>query len=97
MAIGFSGEPVPPFTGIGAAVSINSQRFSWAAISASASRSMLSKMFVPNPAMSIVCTGCVTPSTNDGITSVAASLPTNATPRSLIHGRTEACSPALLP
>src|SRR6185503_15035422 len=96
IAIGLSGDPVPPSTGMGPAVSMNSHRCSVAAASANASRSMLSKMFVPNPASSMVWTGCTTPSTRDGITSVAASLPTIATPRVLIHGSTLAWNPALL-
>jgi len=48
IANGFSGEPVPPGFGIGAATSRNSHRLSRAAVSASASRAMLSKMFAPS-------------------------------------------------
>ena len=40
----FSGDPVPPVTGIGLIVIMNSQRFSFAAVSASCSRSWLSRM-----------------------------------------------------
>jgi AraC-like DNA-binding protein len=44
VAIGFNGDPVPPFTGIGAALTRNAQRFRFAAASPSASRSHLSKI-----------------------------------------------------
>ena len=47
VAIGFNGDPVPPFTGIGAALTRNIQRFRFAAASPSASRSQLSKIGVP--------------------------------------------------
>ena len=43
-AIGFSGDPVPPRIGSGAAISMNSQRLRSAAASPSASRSQLSNM-----------------------------------------------------
>ena len=46
-AIGFNGEPVPPRTGIGDAVMRNSQRPSFSHVSASASRSQLSKICTP--------------------------------------------------
>ena len=46
--------------------------------------------------MSSVCTGSVTPSTIVGMTSDAASLPTNATPRAFIHGAIDAWNPAAL-
>ena len=40
--------------------------------------------------------GRAIPSTSDGVTSCAASLPRNETPRSLSHGATDACRPAAL-
>ncbi len=39
VAIAFTGNPVPPVTGTGATVSMNSQRFNFSAVPASASRS----------------------------------------------------------
>ena len=48
IAIVFSGNPVPPVTGIGLIVSMNSQRFSLAAVSPSASRSWLSSRLMPS-------------------------------------------------
>lgn len=47
VAIGFTGEPVPPRIASGATVSRNSHRFRFCAASASASRSTLSKMCTP--------------------------------------------------
>ena len=77
---------MPPVTGIGLIVIMNSHRFSFAAVSASASRSWLSRMFMPSAVINSVCTGKSTPSTIDGVTSEAASLPTIATPRALMNG-----------
>ena len=45
--MGLSGDPVPPTSGTGAAVSRKSHRFLFAAASLKASRSQLSKMFIP--------------------------------------------------
>ena len=47
VAMGLSGDPVPPSTGSGAAVIRNSQRFSRRAVALRASRSQLSKMGTP--------------------------------------------------
>lgn len=47
VAIGLTGEPVPPTTGIGAIVMRKSQRFRAAAASLSASRSQLSIRWIP--------------------------------------------------
>src|SRR5436190_24319816 len=96
IAIALSGKPVPLVTGTGAIVSMNSQRFSLAAVSPSASRSWLSSRLIPSAVIISVWIGRVTPSTFDGVTSWAASPPRNATPRALIHGATDACSPAAL-
>src|SRR5438309_202914 len=73
---------------------MNSQRLSLAAAAPSASRSWLSSRLIPIAVMKSVWIGSATPSTRDGVTSSAASLPTSATPRALNHGATEACSPA---
>ena len=51
---------------------------------------------MPSAVMSSVCTGRFTPSTIDGVTSDAASLPTIATPRALMKGMIEAWKPAAL-
>ena len=51
---------------------------------------------MPIAVMNSVCTGRLTPSTRVGVTSDAASLPTIATPRALIHGAIEAWKPAAL-
>src|SRR5262249_62187147 len=93
-AIGLSGEPVPPVNGIGAAVSRNSQRLRFAAASLKASRSQLSKRFTPSAINASWWIGSVRPSTPDGITSLAASLPSRATSRALSHFAHEACSHA---
>ncbi len=47
IAIGLTGDPVPPGTRSGATTSMNSQRFRPAAVSAAASRSRLSSRFIP--------------------------------------------------
>src|SRR5258708_7277669 len=47
VAIGLSGDPVPPTTAIGAAVNRNSQRLRAAQASLKASRSQLSKIYTP--------------------------------------------------
>src|SRR5262245_66264320 len=83
VAIGLSGEPVPPVNGIGAAVSRNSQRLRFAAASLKGSRSQLSKIFTPSAISASWWIGSVRPSTQAGITSVAASLPRNATSQRL--------------
>ena len=90
VARALSGNPVPPVTGTGAIVSMNSQRFNFAAVVLSASRSWLSRRWMPSAVMKSVCTGRLLPSTSDGVTSSAASLPANATPRALNHGATDA-------
>src|SRR5205814_3499685 len=66
VAIGFTGEPVPPLTGIGATVNKNSHRLRLAAASLSASRSQLSKMGTPMAIKTSWWIGCATPSTPDG-------------------------------
>src|SRR5438309_6335844 len=48
VAIGLSGDPVPPLIGSGAAVTRNSQRLRAAAASLRASRSQLSIKWIPN-------------------------------------------------
>lgn len=93
-ASGLSGEPVPPGTGNGAAVSRKSQRPSRAASSATASRSRLSKIGMPSPTSTSRWTGCETPSTCEGNTSLATSDPSTATPRSRRKRTEEAWSPA---
>ena len=85
VAIGFSGDPVPPSTGSGAAVTRNSQRLSRSESFASSSRSQLSKIGIPIALSVSRCTGWATSVTRDGITSLAASLPNIATSRSRSH------------
>src|ERR1051325_1172742 len=95
MAIGLRGEPVPPGMGIGEAVIRNAQRLRFAAAAERASRSQLSKMGVPIAISRSWCIGCVTPDTPEGMTSVAASLPTMATSRSFSHLAHDAYNPAI--
>ena len=52
---------MPPVTGIGFIVIMNSHRFNFAAVSASASRSWLSRMLMPSAVINSVCTGSATP------------------------------------
>jgi hypothetical protein len=75
VATGFSGDPDPPTTASGAAVSKNAQRFRLLAASDSASKSQLSKIGVPIATSNNWCRGCATPGTPEGATSVAASSP----------------------
>ena len=87
MANALAGNPVPPVTGTGATVSRNSHRFSLAAVSATASRSWLSRMSMPSAVIASVWTGRVMPSTSDGVTSCASSLPRNDDAALLQPGR----------
>ena len=49
---------------------------------------------MPSAVMARVCTGRLMPSTSDGVTSWASSLPRNETPRAFSHGATDAWYPA---
>jgi kynurenine formamidase len=90
IARAFTGNPVPPVTGTGAVVSRNSHLWRRAAVSASASRSWLSRMSIPIAVIASVCTGSPMPSTSEGVTSCASSEPRNDTPRAFSHGATDA-------
>src|SRR5262249_56903608 len=65
VAIGLSGDPVPPLIGSGAAVKRNSQRLRAAAASLNASRSQLSIKCIPRDTNAKSCTA---PGRSDGET-----------------------------
>src|SRR5262245_6927999 len=94
--MGFRAEPVAPGTANGAAVNRNSQRCLRFDSLLSSSRSQLSKIGIPIATRTSVWIGCTTPSIPDGMTSLAASLPSIATSRDFSHLAQEACSPAEL-
>jgi hypothetical protein len=68
-AIGLTGDPTAPVTGIGAAVSQNSYRPSAAQSAARASRSHISPMYSPMCGMTTWCSGWNAPSNSLGRTS----------------------------
>src|ERR1700684_3550839 len=94
MAIGFIGDPVPPSTAKGAAVNKKDQRFLALAASLRASKSQLSSIGVPIAVITAWCMGINPPSTPEGSTSEAKSLPRIDTSCFLNQGRQLASNPA---
>src|SRR2546427_725400 len=95
--MGLIGEPVPLGTRIGLPTSRNSHRFSRAAVSAAASRSRLSRRFIPRATTANLWT---TVRLRPGMllgTSCAVSPPSSDTSRSFRKGRNDASNPAVPP
>jgi len=94
VAIGFKTDPVAFGTAAGAAVTRNSQRCRRFASRPINSRSQLSKIGMPIETITNSWIGCGTPSTPDGMTSLAPSPPNIATSRALSQRAQEAYNPA---